>query len=189
MISVSAAKTRTALSTDSSSPEPAEAPDSGRAVYAKFIEAELKAEESRRDSVHKRAAAAVTSSTGLITLVLGVFGFLVGENPGFPDGAKPYLFVAVVALLLAGVCGVGAAFPVGQKFVKDKTIFAMLDSRGDDPVEVARDAVAFINAVGLKSLRSGTTKKALLLFASGLFQISAMIAVGGCIWKVIELAR
>jgi hypothetical protein len=159
---------------------------SGSEIYGEFIEAELKAENDRRDSVHTRAGAAVTSSAALITLVLGVFGFLVGKNPGFPGSAKPYLVVAVLSLLAAGAFAVAAGFPVGQKFVKDRTLDRMLESHLDDSEEVARDAVAYINAVGLVSLRRGTTIKALLLFASGICQIVAMLLVGACIWVVMH---
>jgi hypothetical protein len=119
-------------------------------------------------------------------LLLGVFGFLVGKHPGFPDGAKPYLVVGVSSLLLGGACAVAAGFPVGQKFISDSTLEKMLDSHRTDSEEVARDAVAYINAVNLLSLRSGTTTKVLLLFASGLCQIFARVAIGGCIWVVME---
>jgi hypothetical protein len=159
---------------------------SGSEIYAEFIEAELKAENDRRDSVHTRAGAAVTSSTGLITLVLGVFSFLVGKNPGFPNSAKPFLVVAVVSFLAAGALAVAAGFPVGQKFISDSTLDRMLASHRSDSEEVARDAVAYINAVGLLSLRFGTTTKAVLLFASGIFQIFAMAAIGACVCIVIR---
>ncbi|MFL6082893.1 MAG: hypothetical protein ACJ74F_06725 [Mycobacterium sp.] len=61
----------------------------------------------------------------------------------------------------------------------------MLDDRYADSEGVARDAVAYINAVGLVSLRRGTTIKALLLFASGIGQILAMLAIGVCVWLVV----
>jgi hypothetical protein len=158
---------------------------SGSEIYAAFIEAELKVETDRRDSVHTRAGAAVTSSVGLITLVLGVFGYLAGKNPGFPDCAKPFLVVAVIFLLVAGGFAVAAGFPVGQKYVSDSTLNSMLESHRNDSEERARDAVTYINAVGLLSLRRGTTRKVVLLFVSGICQIVAMVAIGGCIWAVV----
>jgi hypothetical protein len=151
-------------------------------VYGEFIEAELKAEKDRRDSVHTRAGAAVTSSAGLITLVLGVFGFLVGKGPGFPGSAKPFLVAAGACLLLAGGFAVVAGSPLGQKFVSNSTLSKMLDSHLDDSPEVARDAVAYMNAVCLLSLRRRTTFKTRLLFTSGIWQILAMLAIGGSIW-------
>jgi hypothetical protein len=60
----------------------------------------------------------------------------------------------------------------------------MLDSHSRDSEEVARDAVAYVNAVGLLSLRNKTTPKMLWLFASGICQVFAMAAIGGCVWMV-----
>jgi hypothetical protein len=157
----------------------------GSEIYAAFIEAELKAETDRRESVHTRASTLVTSSTGLTTLSLGVFGLLVGKNHEFPDPAKPFFVAAVVCLLAAGGLAVAAAFPLGQQFVADRTIDRMLHSHRADSEGDARDAVAYINAVGLLSLRRGTTTKALLLFASGGSQIFAMFAIGICVWVVV----
>jgi len=157
-------------------------PDSG--IYGEFIEAELKAEKDRRDSVHTRAAAAVTSSAGLITLVLGVLGFLIDKHHRFPESAKLFLVAAMACLFCAGACAVAAAFPVGRKFISDSTLEKMLDSHRHDPEKVARDAVACINANILLSLRHTTTLKALAVFASGIFQICAMlcIGIGASIW-------
>jgi hypothetical protein len=158
---------------------------SGSEIYAAFIEAELKAENDRRESVHTRSAAFVTSSAGLITLAPGVFGLLIGKNHEFPDLAMPFFVAAVICLLAAGGCAVAAGFPLDQHFVADNTVNKMLDSHHADSEEVARDAVAYINAVGLVSLRRGTTIKALLLFASGIGQILAMLAIGVCVWVVV----
>jgi hypothetical protein len=159
----------------------------GSVSYGEFIEAELKAENDRRVSVHTRAGAAVTSSAGLITLAIAVFGllvgrgFLVGKNHIFPGSAKLVLLFAVVFLVLAGVCAIWAGFPVGREFVSDRTLNKMLNSHRDDSKEVARDTVAYINAMGLVSLRRRTTKSAFMLFASGIFQILAMVFIVGCI--------
>ncbi len=158
---------------------------SGSEIYAAFIEAELKAESERRESVHTRAATFVTSSTGLITLSLGVFGLLIGSNHEIPDLAKPFFVAAVICLLAAGGLAVAAVFPLDQQYVADRTISRMLDAHRADSEADARDAVAYINAVGLLSLRRGTTTKAVLLFASGVSQIFAMCAIGICVWVVV----
>lgn len=158
---------------------------SGIEIYAAFIEAELKSETDRRESVYKRAATLVTSSAGLITLALGVFGLLAGKNVEFPDVAKPFFVAAVIGLLIAGACAVAAGFPRDQHVVKDKTLDKMLIAHHADSAEVAHYGVAYINAVGLVSLRRGTKKKALLLFASGVAQIAAMLAIGICVWLVV----
>jgi hypothetical protein len=158
---------------------------SGIEIYAAFIEAELKSENDRRESVHSRAATLVTSSAGLVTLALGVFGLLVGKHQNFPDLAKPFFVAGVVGLLLGGACAVAALFPLDQRYVDDSTLGDMVVSRRADSEAFARGAVAYINAMGLVSLRRGTTIKALLLFASGVGQILAMLAIGICVWLVV----
>jgi hypothetical protein len=158
---------------------------SGIEIYAAFIEAELKIESDRRESLHARAASFVTSSAGLITLALGVFGLLVSKNHEFPDVAKPFFVAAVISLLIAGGCAVAAGFPVDQHFIKDKTLDTMLVHHHADPEAVARYSTAYINAVGLVSLRRWTAIKAVLLFASGVGQILAMLAIGICVWLVV----
>src|SRR4051812_50154502 len=90
---------------------------SGIEIYAEFIEPELKVENDRRESVHSRGATLVTSSAGLVTLALGVFGLLVGKNHNFPDLAKPFFVAAVVSLLLSGGCGVAAVFSPAPRLV------------------------------------------------------------------------
>jgi len=157
---------------------------SGTEVYGAFIEAELKIESGRRESVHTRASTFVTSSAALITLALGVFG-LLGNTHQFPDVAKPFFVAAVVCLLIGGACAVAAVFPTDQHFVKDSTLSTMLISHHADPEDVARYSVAYINATSLVSLRRGTNTKAKLVFASGAGQIVAMLAIGVCVWLVV----
>jgi len=71
---------------------------SGIEIYAAFIEAELKAENDRRESLHTRAAAIATGALAGY-LALGVFGLLVAKNHEFPDVAKPFFVAAVICLL------------------------------------------------------------------------------------------
>jgi hypothetical protein len=160
---------------------------SGTEVYGAFIEAELKIESDRRASVDGRAATFVTSSAALITLALAVFG-LLGKTHQFPDVAKPFFAAAVICLLAAGACAVAAVFPRGQRCVTDRTLSTMLVHHHADPEDVARYAVASINATSLVSLRNGTKKKAVLVFASGFGQIFAMLAIGVCVWLVVLAA-
>ena len=96
-------------------------------------------------------------------------------------------------LLIAGGFAVAAGSPLGQKFVSNRTLKKMLHTHLDDSDEVARDAVAYINAECLLSLRRRTTFKTRLLFTSGIFQILAMLSIGiGAgiwVWVMHEIAR
>ena len=48
--------------------------------YADFIKEELASEVGRRDAVNSRAGAAITSATGLVTLVLAVVAITKGKD-------------------------------------------------------------------------------------------------------------
>jgi hypothetical protein len=157
---------------------------SGTEIYGAFIEAELKIESDRRESVLTRAAAFVTSSAALITLALAVFG-LLGKEHQFPDMAKPFFFAAVLCLLIAGSCAVAAMFPTDQDVVKDITLGTMLRTHYTDPEDVARYSVAYINARSLVSLRHGTDAKAKRVFGSGVAQILALLLTGVCVLLVV----
>lgn len=157
---------------------------SGSEIYGAFIEAELKAENDRRDSANSRAASAVTSATGLVTLALAAIGVIVGKHD-FPYCATPFLGFALLALLAAGACAVAAGFPWRQRFVSARTIDRMLNAHQGDPPEVARDIVAYSNAVALISLRSALTVKMRFLLAAGFLQILAIAALAASIWVVV----
>ncbi|SPM40207.1 hypothetical protein BN971_03106 [Mycobacterium numidiamassiliense] len=158
---------------------------SGSEIYAAFIDAALKAENDRRDSVNTRAASAVTSATGLITLALAVFAVLVGKDHAFPECARPFLVAALAFLLGAGACAVAAGFPWRGYVVKARTLDKMINARRNDSEEVARRAVSYANMVTLVAARAGTTVKVWLLLAAGIFQILAIGALGFCIWAVV----
>jgi hypothetical protein len=160
--------------------------ESGSGVYGDFIEAELKAENERRDSANTRAASAVTSATGLATLALAAVGVVVGKNNDFPVCAMPFLAFALFFLLGAGACAALAGLPWRQRFVNARTIDKMLNSRRNDPPDVARDIVAYSNAVSLVSLRSALTIKMRFLLASGVLQVLAIAALAACIWAVVS---
>src|ERR1700728_470309 len=150
----------------------------GLEIYGAFIEAELKIETDRRESVHSRAGTFATGSVALITLTLGVFGLLSGEHVAFPDHAKPTFITAVVCLLAGAAFAVWAIFPREQEFVKANTLADMLVLHHADDEHAARYGVASINSAALLSLRRGTHRKALWVFASGVAQIVAMFLIG-----------
>lgn len=159
--------------------------ESGSKIYAAFIEAELKSENDIRTSVNSRAASALTGATGLMTLALAVFAVLVGTQHVFTGCARVWLVVALACLLSAGGCAVLAGFPWSQELTSTRTLDKMLNDRRDDPEDVARDAVAYCNAVAIQSIRHGTSIKVRLLLASGTCQILAIAALGACTWAVV----
>jgi apolipoprotein N-acyltransferase len=145
----------------------------GSKIYAAFIEAELKAENDIRTSVNNRAAAALTGATGLMTLALAVFAVLVGTQHAFTGWARVWLVVALACMLGAGGCAVLAGFPWKQELTSTRTLDKMLNDRQNDSEAVARDAVAYCNAVAIQSVRQGTSIKVRLLLVAGTDQTTA----------------
>lgn len=146
--------------------------------YAAFIEAELKAENERRDSVNRRAATALTGSAGLVTLVLAVFTVFVGKDFKLSGCAKWSLAVALIALLIAALCAVVAGIPWISTAAKPKTLQWFLRSRWGDTEVTARGRTAYCNAISIARARPGTNIKFYFLVAAHACQA---IAVGGLV--------
>jgi hypothetical protein len=70
--------------------------DQGSQVAA-FIEGQVSVENARQESLNSRAATALTSATGLVTLVLAVGAYFVGNKASAT--ALMWLTLAVIALL------------------------------------------------------------------------------------------
>ena len=158
--------------------------------YAAFIEAELKAETDRRDSVNTRAATALTSAAGLVTLVLAVFAVLLGKDfrlAGLTGWAKAYLAVALFALLGSAICAVVAGRPWRIKLTKPKTLYMMINEHWNDSEEDARNNIAYANVEVIASLRPGTNIKYKFLIAAGVCQIIAVAALVLCTLSVLGI--
>jgi hypothetical protein len=111
--------------------------------YAAFIEAELKAENERRDSVNSRAATVLTGSAGLVTLVLAVFTVLIGKDFKLTGCAKDWIEVSLVALLLAAMCAVVAGVPWTSTSTNAKTLHSFRTTYWGDTEVTARGKTAY----------------------------------------------
>jgi hypothetical protein len=158
--------------------------DQGR-QYAAFIEAELKAEHDRRDSVNSRATSALTGSTGLVTLVLAIFAVFVGKDFTLTGWAKGFLVAALFALLLSACCAVFAGLAWRFEATSPETLQEMLGSHWTDSEVTAREITAYCNVVTLDSLHRGTEIKFNFLIAAGACQIAAVAALAACTLAVI----
>lgn len=160
----------------------------GGKQYAAFIEAELKAENERRSSINTRAAAALTASAGLVTVVLAVLTVLV-DRPGgqftLTGWAKNWLVSALVLLLCAGLFAVLAGAPWLFKAAKPKTLRYFLDNGWADDEARARKRTAYCNAMVVKAQRRGNILKSYFLLASTICQGFAVMALAFCTIAVI----
>lgn len=154
--------------------------------YTSFIEAELKAEVDRRESVNSRASTALTSSAGIVTLVLTVFAVLIHKDFTLSGPAKWFLVVALFAFLCSAITAVLAGIPWYTKVTKPSTLAAMINTRWADSESTARNNTAYANAVVIESLRRGTDIKFWFLIAAGACQIIAIAALAGCTLVIVN---
>lgn len=153
--------------------------------YAEFIRAELDREYARRDVVNSRAATAITSATGLVTLVVAAAAVVRGQSHTLHGFAAFWLVVAVLGLLGAGVMAILAGVSWKFSVADERTLRAMVECQWGDRAVDARNAVAKANVRTLTTLRTGNnTKTTRLLVAYGL-QTGAIAALAGALITVV----
>jgi hypothetical protein len=145
--------------------------------YTAYIAAELEREIARRDSANTRAAAALTGATGLVTLVLALFAVFLGKDVLLTGGAKVFIVVAVLALLMAGGCAVAAIRPRGEDLISTKTLRTLIDDQWMDTEPSARNQTARLVIDTIETLRLGSTSKGKWLLAAAILQLVAVSAL------------
>jgi hypothetical protein len=168
--------------------------------YAAFIEAQLAAENDRRASVNTRAATILTGSAALVTLVFAVFAVLAGKNftlsanaPGHPrewlEGALAALFFAALFALLAGVPWTTSVPPLHllHSFLEVPNESAGLPWGWTNEEVDAREWTAKSNLRTIKSLRSGTKLKYVLLIIATVLQLVALFCLAVCARAVVDV--
>lgn len=147
--------------------------------YTAFIEAELKREGERRDSVNTRAVSAVTGSTALATLVLAVFAVMIGKDAIVHGPAKISITVAVIALLLASGCAVQAARSRTTDLLSIDNLKVLLTKEHwiEDNEPNARYHSCKYMLEEIELLRGSTTKRGNWLRRSAVLQLAAVAAL------------
>jgi hypothetical protein len=145
--------------------------------WATFIHDQLEREYSRRDALNTRAAAAMTSATGLVTLLLAVVAVLRGKDFTLTGGSLAALYTAILALLGSALLAVLAGVSWHHRVTSIESMRAMLaDHWRDDEVD-ARYIAAHCNLETVASLRTGSSLKAHLLMGAAAMQVLAIVAM------------
>ncbi|WP_067846119.1 hypothetical protein [Nocardia lijiangensis] len=147
------------------------------AGWASFIHDQLEREYSRRDTLNTRAASAVTSATGLVTLVLAVVAVLKGKDFTLTGAALVALYVAMLALLGSAVLAVLAGVSWRYRVTSLDSMRAMLTEHWRDAEVDARYVAAYCNLESIASLRAGTSLKAYLLMGAAGMQVLSILAM------------
>lgn len=151
-------------------------PEQGE-TYAKFIEAELKAEYDRRASVDARALAIVTSSSGFLTLVFAITVLVTGKDYTFSAAGARGLVGSLAAFSVAAFVGLGANASLKYKVPEAATLLRMTSDHWTDSETAARNISAGLNVTTLATLRTGNNRKALAVLVAFGFQMAAILGL------------
>lgn len=155
--------------------------------FAAFLKDELANEISRRDSVNSRAATAITSATGLVTLVLAVVAIAKGKDYSVSGADLAALVAALVALLLSAVAAILAGLNWKYKAVSTGSMRRMVQDKWATAEVDARNATACCNVTAIESLRRATTVKFRFLIVAAIGQIVAILGLSVTTLLVIVL--
>jgi hypothetical protein len=155
--------------------------------FAAFIEDELAQEHSRREAVNTRAAVAITSSTGLVTVVLAVIAVSKGKDLTLKGWPLFTLAAALVCLLCAALLAIVASMTWRYKVASIVGLRQMVGSRWGSTEATARSVVAQARVKAIETLRQGNGTKYRWLLTSAYCQAAAILFLG--VTAVIVVVR
>jgi hypothetical protein len=133
-------------------------------TYAKFLEAELKAEYDRRAALFSRAKDLTTTSGAFIALVLALVALIAGKDFKLTSGAAWVAAASLVAFFIASLFALLASIPRKYNVTTGATLRTLLGSNWKDPEIDARHRVATLNAGTIETMRKKSNLNAWLLF-------------------------
>jgi hypothetical protein len=151
--------------------------DQGTQVAA-FIDGQVSVENARQESLNSRAATALTGATGLVTLILAVGAYFVGNKASAT--ALMWLTAAMIALLLSAACAVVASWPWHARVLSTNTMRDMLTEHWQSTETSARNFTSQANVTLIESLRASSRTKTYFLVLAGVLQALAVTALMTC---------
>ena len=143
-------------------------------TYAKFVEAELKAEMERRASLDARGLAIVTSSSALITLMFSLSVLLTGKDHEVLGDGKGWVVASLICFIVAGLLGILANRAREYEVTHESTLYEMLGAHWTDDEVDARNVCATRHVATIESLRRGNESKAEQITLALVFQVAAI---------------
>jgi hypothetical protein len=162
---------------------------SGDAIYAAFIEGELRTERERRTALEARGVAVVTQSGGLVTLLTGIGALTKGATSApIPLTAIIAVVCALVLFFGAALCGILVNFwPMypPHTVAGTATMTQMRTTKRDQSDEEARSVVAHLHIGTVDSLRKGNDIKVHWVAGAQFCQILALVAVSVAVYFIV----
>jgi hypothetical protein len=151
-------------------------PDRGSAVYASYIDAQVAAEDARKDSIEKRGLAVITTSGTIVSLLFGLVAVLTGvDKYVLPGGAESWLYAALGAFVVACIGGIATNAPLKYEAVLPERLRSALTGRWEDTPEEADRMVALTELKVLSKASRVNTVKALILVAAVVAEVLAVL--------------
>lgn len=158
-------------------------------VYLAFIEAELKAERERRSTYDARGQALVVTSAALVTLLTGLAAVAkAGTTIRVPASALAVLITAIVLFVCAAASGIVAGWNWHYALASSTTLNRMLNEHWTDDEVEARNNVATVHALTVRTLRRANAFKAACLSIGLIAQVLALSALSMTVLIVIGIA-
>lgn len=150
-------------------------------VYAPLLVSMLSEQSARKSSVEQRALAVITTSGGLVSLLVALSALLLGKNTEFRlnAGARTIIVAAVVAFVAAAILALTANTPRGYLDFAPEDVDRMLNEF-ESSEEDARWLVAQARADYLKRAMRLNDNKAHLLQIAVATEVAgvALVALG-----------
>jgi hypothetical protein len=157
----------------------------GGAVYAAFIEQELKAERDRRTTLDARGQAVITTSGSLVTLLAAVGAFVTGSKDFHLPHQAAYPLVATVTMFVfAALFGILATNTVAYRVARSDVLQKMVLDRWTDTERVATKNTTALNISTVLSLRASNDKKVLFVRVAHVAQLLALLALGTTVYII-----
>lgn len=154
----------------------AEATDAG-AAYSQLISDQLAEERTRKSSLEARGVTVITTSGTLATLLFALTAGLTSvASFKLPGGAKLPLLLALVAFIVAAVCGLTTNMPLKYREATPQGLARLVDARyWTAPPVVGQLRVAAAQVTLLGAARLANNLKVRLLIAAVAAELAAVI--------------
>ncbi len=154
--------------------------------YSAFVELELKTERDRRAAYDARGQAIITTSAGLVTLLVALATLVRSAGSvAFPHAARLPLVLVLAGLASAAALGILASWNFRYAAVKSATLGVMVRAHWKDHEVDARNSIATMQILTVDSLRKANNRKALLVSWALVAQLAALLALGAVVLLVI----
>ncbi len=146
-------------------------------TYAAFVDKALAAEVERRTSLDTRALNVLTTSSGLVTLLLALVVLITGQPYEVSNRGARGVAISFVFFLASATFGLVANKLWSYEVANAATLKRLLSDRWKDDEVDARNVCAAINVGTITTLRAGSNKKASLIELAFFCQLLAIASL------------